>query len=134
MNEVDEDESPPPAILVYLVDPFNVGQDHPDMHRLVTLGLLRCYEHMLEGLPESMQNNVYLQIISLESILELASDPHDRSRHIDLLKSLAFSVFMQCRRTLSHNAVVKSLTGFGPASVYDSFLRPKEVSVSLKFG
>lgn len=62
LNEVDEDDSPPPAILVYLVDPFNVGQDHPDMHRLVTLGLLRCYEHMLEGLPESMQNNVYLQV------------------------------------------------------------------------
>lgn len=62
LNEVEEDESPPPAILVYLVDPFSVGQDHPDMHRLVTLGLLRCYEHMLEGLPENMQNNVYLQV------------------------------------------------------------------------
>ncbi|KAK8721383.1 hypothetical protein OTU49_012808 [Cherax quadricarinatus] len=132
LNEVDEDDSPPPAILVYLVDPFNVGQDHPDMHRLVTLGLLRCYEHMLEGLPESMQNNVYLQIISLESILELASDSHDRSRYIDQLKSLAFSVFMQCRRTLSHNAVVKSLTGFGPASVYDGFLKPKEASIAAE--
>lgn len=62
LNEVDEDDSPPPAILVYLVDPFNVGEDHPDMHRLVTLGLLRCYEHMLDGLPESMKNNVYLQV------------------------------------------------------------------------
>ncbi|KAG7169044.1 Mediator of RNA polymerase II transcription subunit 13-like [Homarus americanus] len=132
LNEVDEDDSPPPAILVYLVDPFNVGQDHPDMHRLVTLGLLRCYEHMLEGLPENMQNNVYLQIVSLESILELASDSHDRSRHIDQLKSLAFSVFMQCRRTLSHNAVVKSLTGFGPASVYDGFLKPKEASLAVE--
>ncbi|XP_050718287.1 mediator of RNA polymerase II transcription subunit 13-like isoform X1 [Eriocheir sinensis] len=132
LNEVDEDDSPPPAILVYLVDPFNVGQDHPDMHRLVTLGLLRCYEHMLEGLPESMQNNVYLQIISLESILELASDSHDRSRHIDQLKSLAFSVFMQCRRTLTHNAAVKSLTGFGPAAVYDAFLKPKEASLAAE--
>nr|XP_045597033.1 mediator of RNA polymerase II transcription subunit 13-like isoform X1 [Procambarus clarkii] len=132
LNEVEEEDTPPPAILIYLVDPFNVGQDHPDMHRLVTLGLLRCYEHMLEGLPESMQNNVYLQIISLESILELASDSHDRSRYIDQLKSLAFSVFMQCRRTLSHNAVVKSLTGFGPASVYDGFLKPKEASIAAE--
>ena len=72
-----------------------------------------------------------LQIISLESILELASDSHDRSRHIDQLKSLAFSVFMQCRRTLTHNASVKSLTGFGPAAVYDAFLKPKEASVSV---
>ena len=68
LNEVDEDDSPPPAILVYLVDPFNVGEDHPDMHRLVTLGLLRCYEHMLEGLPESMQNNVYLQVGAVPSL------------------------------------------------------------------
>lgn len=62
--------------------------------------------------------------------MELASDSHDRSRHIDQLKSLAFSVFMQCRRTLTHNAAVKSLTGFGPAAVYDAFLKPKEASVS----
>ncbi|XP_066986645.1 mediator of RNA polymerase II transcription subunit 13 isoform X2 [Macrobrachium rosenbergii] len=126
LNEVEDDDSPPPALLIYLVDPFSVGQEHPDMHRLVTLGLLRCYEHMLEGLSESMQQNVYLQILSLESILELASDSHDRSRHIDQLKSLAFSVFMQCRRLLTHNPVVKSLTGFGPASVYDEFLKPKD--------
>ena len=70
----------------------------------------------------------FLQILSLESILELASDSHDRSRHIDQLKSLAFSVFMQCRRLLTHNPIVKSLTGFGPASVYDEFLKPKDVS------
>ena len=62
LNEVEEDDSPPPALLIYLVDPFSVGQEHPDMHRLVTLGLLRCYEHMLEGLSESMQQNVYLQV------------------------------------------------------------------------
>lgn len=132
LNEVEEDDSPPPAILIYLVDPFCVGQEHPDMHRLVTLGLLRCYEHMLEGLSESMQQNVYLQILSLESILELASDSHDRSRHIDQLKSLAFSVFMQCRRTLTHNPIVKSLTGFGPASVYDEFLKSKDPAAEEK--
>ncbi|MCL4123847.1 UNVERIFIED_CONTAM: hypothetical protein GTU68_012228, partial [Idotea baltica] len=122
--EVDEDESPPPAIMVYLVDPFTVGQDQPEMHRLITLGLLRCYKAMLERLPESMQSHVYVQIISLESIQELARESHDKSRKIDQLKSLAFSVFMQCRRVLTHTSSVKSLTGFGPAAVFDSFLRP----------
>ncbi|RXG73010.1 Mediator of RNA polymerase II transcription subunit 13 [Armadillidium vulgare] len=122
--EVDEDDSPPPAIMVYLVDPFTVGQDQPDMHRLITIGLLRCYKAMLERLPESMQSHVYVQIVSLESILELARESHDRSKKIDQLKSLAFSVFMQCRRVLTHTSNVKSLTGFGPASVFDSFLRP----------
>ncbi|CAL4061099.1 unnamed protein product [Meganyctiphanes norvegica] len=125
--EVEEEECPPPAILVYLVDPFSVGQDHPDMHRLVTLGLLRCYKYMLEGLSETMQNNVYLQIVSLESILELSGESNDRSRYMEQLKSLAFSVFMQCRRMLTHTGNVRSLTGFGPAATFDSFLKPKDL-------
>ena len=75
---------------------------------------------------------ILFQIISLESILELTADSHDRLRQIDRLKSLAFSVFMQCRRILVHHAAVKSLTGFGPASVFDTFLKPKEVSFYLK--
>ena len=175
--------------MVYLVDPFSVGHDHPEMHRLITLGLLRSYKQMLDCLPPHMQANVHvqvstpavensdvcipltdcrlgyyyiysifynplftqfrhcfglsyfwcvvltviklLQIISLESILELAADSHSVSRQSDQLKCLAFSVFTQCRRFLTHTNSVRSLTGFGPASVYDSFLKPKDVSASF---
>uniref|UniRef100_A0A6A7FQQ3 Mediator of RNA polymerase II transcription subunit 13 n=4 Tax=Hirondellea gigas TaxID=1518452 RepID=A0A6A7FQQ3_9CRUS len=124
--EAEEDEGPPPAIMVYLVDPFSVGHDHPEMHRLITLGLLRCYKQMLDCLPPHMQANVHVQIISLESILELAAASHSISRQSDQLKCLAFSVFTQCRRFLTHTNSVRSLTGFGPASVYDTFLKPKD--------
>ena len=60
----------------------------------------------------------------MENIIELANEPHDKSRRIDQLKSLAFSVFMQCRRVLTHTSSVRSLTGFGPAATFDSFLKP----------
>ncbi|XP_047739393.1 mediator of RNA polymerase II transcription subunit 13-like isoform X2 [Hyalella azteca] len=122
----EEDEGPPPAIMIYLVDPFSVGHDHPEMHRLITLGLLRCYKQMLDFLPQHMQANVHVQIISLESIVELAADTHNISRQSDQLKCLAFSVFTQCRRFLTHTNSVRSLTGFGPASVYDNFLKPRD--------
>ena len=59
---MDEDDSPPPAIMVYLVDPFTVGQDQPELYRLITIGLMRCYKAMLDRLPESMQSHVYVQV------------------------------------------------------------------------
>ena len=49
--------------MVYLIDPFSVGQDQPEMHRLITLGLLRSYKQMLDELPENMRTNVYVQVI-----------------------------------------------------------------------
>lgn len=66
------------------------------------------------------------QIISLESIMNFCND-EDRSRSFDRLKGLAFSVFTQCRRMLSHQSTIKSLTGFGPAASQDAFLNRKDV-------
>ena len=68
--EAEEDEGPPPAIMVYLVDPFSVGHDHPEMHRFITLGLLRCYKQMLDCLPPHMQANVHVQV-SLRNATDL---------------------------------------------------------------
>ena len=62
LNDPEEDETPPPAIIVYLIDPFSAGVDHPDTSRLITLAMLRCYQHMLDGLSAAMQPNVYLQV------------------------------------------------------------------------
>lgn len=67
-----------------------------------------------------------LQIIPLESILEQTTED-DRCKQTDRLKSLAFSVFAQCRRTLLHQSTVKSLTGFGPAAAAEVFLKRKDV-------
>lgn len=51
-------------------------------------------------------------------------------RHIyaQHLKSLAFSVFAQCRRPLPISTNVKSLTGFGPGLAIDTALKSPEVN------
>lgn len=120
-----DDESQAPSLVIYMVDPFSYCSDNPDTIRLSTIGLLRCYAQMLRELPENMQNNINLQIIPLESILEQTAE-ENHCKQTDRLKSLAFSVFAQCRRTLIHQSTVKSLTGFGPAAAAELFLKAKD--------
>ncbi|GAB6029834.1 hypothetical protein CHUAL_005543 [Chamberlinius hualienensis] len=120
-----DDDHQTPAVVIYMVDPFTYNNDSPAMHRLASIGLMRCYAQMLRFLPENMQNNVQLQIIPLESILEQTTE-EDRSKHTAKLKSLAFAVYSQCRRTLAHQSTVKSLTGFGPAAAAEKFLKSKD--------
>ena len=44
LNELEEDNSDAPAIVIYMVDPFAYGHEWADMPRLSILGLLRCYQ------------------------------------------------------------------------------------------
>jgi hypothetical protein len=53
-----------PAIVIYIVNPFTYGhQDWDDLNRLAMIGLLKCYQEIVQKLPEHMQKNVYLQVI-----------------------------------------------------------------------
>lgn len=70
--------------------------------------------------------------MSLESIVELGRAREAR-RHNDHMRSLALSVFSQCRRQLVHTAGVKSLTGFGTAAMAELFLKGKDVSWVFRF-
>ena len=125
----DDDDCDPPAVVIYMLDPFTFASDSPDLGRLTTLGLLRCFHQMLATLSESVQLNVSLQLVSLDSIMQLGKDFHG-SRHTDSLRSLALNVFSQCKKFLVHGSSVKSLTGFGPAAAGDSFLKSKDVSAT----
>jgi mediator of RNA polymerase II transcription subunit 13 len=58
----DEDDQEPPALVVYLVDPFTVGSDNTDLQRLACLGLLRCFTTVLSAVPESIRNNISVQV------------------------------------------------------------------------
>jgi mediator of RNA polymerase II transcription subunit 13 len=116
-------------VVIYMLDPFTFASDSPDLGRLTTLGLLRCFHQMLATLSESVQLNVSLQLVSLDSIMQLGKDFHG-SRHTDSLRSLALNVFSQCKKFLVHGSSVKSLTGFGPAAAGDSFLKSKDVSAT----
>ncbi|KAH3888561.1 hypothetical protein DPMN_012599, partial [Dreissena polymorpha] len=108
-----------PVIVIYIVNPFTYGHDWDD--RLSMIGLLRCYQEIVQGLPEFMQNNVYLQILPVQSII----DAKEGNNQFQLLKNIAFSVFTSCRLNLSHNVMGRSLTGFGPAAAAEQFLKRK---------
>ena len=116
------DSSEPPALVIYMVDPFSFGIDNVDLLRLSNLALLRCFHQILPSLPENMRNNAHLQTLSLESIVEL-SQGRAQARMPSMVRGLAFSVYSQVQRPLAYGKDCKSLTGFGPASSADRFLR-----------
>uniref|UniRef100_A0AAR5PM40 Mediator of RNA polymerase II transcription subunit 13 n=1 Tax=Dendroctonus ponderosae TaxID=77166 RepID=A0AAR5PM40_DENPD len=121
----DDDEREAPSVIVYLVEPFSLSSTHPDMQRLAVLALLRCFQSVLAAVPENIRSNIGVQIISLESIVEL-NKSRERMRHSDHMRALALNIFSQCRRLLMHSNNVKSLTGFGTAATADLFLKSKD--------
>lgn len=53
----------PPAIVVYIVDPFSYEDADREVHSSTyTLGLLRCYMEMLQFLPARIRNAVSVQV------------------------------------------------------------------------
>ncbi len=54
----------PPAIMIYIVDPFSYEAAEPGTSQssMWTLGLLRCYLEMLQALPAHMRNSVFVQV------------------------------------------------------------------------
>lgn len=69
------------------------------------------------------------QIVPCQYLLQpvRGDERHIYAQH---LKSLAFSVYAQCRRPLPTTTNVKSLTGFGPGLAIDTALRVPEVNMS----
>ncbi|XP_022241525.1 mediator of RNA polymerase II transcription subunit 13-like isoform X2 [Limulus polyphemus] len=120
-----EDEQHPPALVIYIIEPFTYGSIDNDLYRLASVGLLRCYTHMLKFLPEHIKNNIHLQMVRLDSLLCLGKS-EAKSHNQDELKALAFSVFSQCPRLLFNQPGIKSLTGFGPAASKELFVKTKD--------
>lgn len=70
--------------------------------------------------------SVVLQIVPCQYMLQTMKD--EQVFYIQHLKSLAFSVYCQCRRPLPTQIHIKSLTGFGPAASIEMTLKNPEVS------
>ncbi|XP_066596176.1 mediator of RNA polymerase II transcription subunit 13 isoform X2 [Prorops nasuta] len=122
----DEEEVEPPAVVVYLIEPFSLGGiEDSDRRRLAILALLRAYSAAVDSMPENIRSNINVQLISLESIMELGRS-RERRKIQDEMRALALNVFLQGRRLLNHNSTVKSLTGFGTAAAADLFLKSKD--------
>lgn len=62
----------PPAIVVYIVDPFSYEDTDREVHSgTYTLGLLRCYMEMLHFLPARIRNAVSVQVQATSSALSM---------------------------------------------------------------
>lgn len=70
------------------------------------------------------------QIVPCQYLLQPV---HSAGRHVysQHLKSLAFSVFTQCRRPLPNSTNFKALTGFGPGLAIDMALKNPEVTTLM---
>ena len=78
------------------MDPFSFGpaSDNCDTMRLTTLGLLRSFLSIIPQLGDTLKNNITLQMISLDSIMELGQSQH-HARMPSVMRGLAFSTFSQ---------------------------------------
>lgn len=53
----------PPAVVIYMVDPFTYTADEDSTSgNFWLLSLMRCYTEMLDNLPEHMRNSFILQV------------------------------------------------------------------------
>lgn len=70
---------------------------------------------------------MFPQIVPCQYLLQPV---HSGERHVysQHLKSLAFSVYTQCRRPLPNSTNFKALTGFGPGLAIDTALKNPEVT------
>lgn len=65
----------PPAIVVYIIDPFSYENTDKEVHSSIyTLGLLRCYMEMLPFLPAHMKNAVSVQVWRLFCVAVIRKD------------------------------------------------------------
>ena len=118
----DDSEEETPAVVIYMIDPFSFGAEASDVMRLSSLGLLRCFSQMLPLLNDGMKHNIHLQLVSLEGVLEATQSKH-QSQMPNVLRGLAFSVYSQVQRNLHFTKECKTLTGFGPGSGSEKYLK-----------
>lgn len=120
-----QDRTDQPSIVIYALNPFSYEYESEDLQRLSCLALLRSYSTMLSTLPESIQNSISFQIVSLETVLGIEQN-RKGMKMSDQMRCLALNAFSQCSRHLSHNVNAKSLTGFGTAANMELFLKNKD--------
>lgn len=62
----EDDEREAPSIVVYLVDPFSMGTDQPELQRLACISLLKCFQSVLAALPDNIKSNISVQVSLLK--------------------------------------------------------------------
>lgn len=126
LTNQSEDEIQP-CIIIYVLNPLSFGHESEDLQRISCIALLRSYSKILNAVPDSIRSNIKLQIVSMESILEMGQNC-DLLRATDQMRCLALSIFSQCRRNLTHDVTAKVLTGFGTAANLQKVIINKDLN------
>lgn len=58
----EEEEREVPCVVIYLVEPFSMGSDQPELQRLACLALLRCFQSVLTAVPDNIRSNINVQV------------------------------------------------------------------------
>jgi len=136
-QDLQDQTSEPPAVVIYMIDPFSMGVDNMELQRLSSMAMMRCFSALMydQRIPANIRQSVYLQTVSLDTVYSVAGDcaragqmsistrPPHVSRSTHLLKQLCLSVYTQSMKPNNFNTTAKSLTGFGPASSSDKHLK-----------
>lgn len=64
----EDDEREVPSVIIYLVEPFTLGSDQPELQRVACLALLRCYQSILSAIPDNVKNNISVQVNKIYDI------------------------------------------------------------------
>lgn len=80
----------PPAVVIYMVDPFTYTADEESAStNFWLLSLMRCYTEMLDNLPENMRNSFILQVIL----------PCSASSYVGVILSQHIHIFVVLKET-----------------------------------
>ena len=116
-----------------MIDPFSFGVVNLELQRLSSLAMMRCFSDILHDsrIPDNIRQSVYLQTVNLETVYSVG-DTTDTTRSTHLLRQLCLSVYTQAMRPNSFNNLAKTLTGFGPASAAERYLKSIDAKVSVE--
>ena len=66
----------PPAVVIYMIDPFSYGVDNMELQRLSSMAMMRCFSDIMHDnrIPENIRQSVYLQTVSLETVYSIAGN------------------------------------------------------------
>ncbi|RDD46420.1 Mediator of RNA polymerase II transcription subunit 13, partial [Trichoplax sp. H2] len=130
-----------PCVVVYMVDPFNFTCDSlgDAQTKLKLINgnsissaslLIKCFEEVTALLPAAMKRHIVLHIVpcgNVQHLLSSAPPARPNLSNLSLLKAVAFSVYVKCKRYTKLAVDAKSLTGFGMAAVRAQLLGNEKV-------
>ena len=74
LPDLPDPSSEPPAVVIYMIDPFSYGVDNMELARLSSMAMIRCFSDILcdQRIPDTIRQSVYLQTVTLDTVYSVA--------------------------------------------------------------